>query len=94
MQDDGGPAFPAHEHHLKTVGEVSIEHASAILANGARAALHGLAGENPDHRLITLAAFLFHLCQVEPARRDKMHALLTTVRDEVCNAMLAARKQP
>ncbi|MDA8251640.1 MAG: hypothetical protein M0Z28_21060 [Rhodospirillales bacterium] len=76
----------AHAHHVKTVGEITVEHAVAILANGTRAALHALGGDNPDHRLATLAAFLFHLCQVEPERRDKMRALLGAVADEVCHA--------
>lgn len=80
QQGTDGP----HAHHRKTLGEMTVEHAAAVLANGTRAALHNLSGDNPEHRLITLAAFLFHLCQVEPERRDNMRAILDAVRDEVC----------
>ena len=69
--------------HERTVGEVTVEHACAILANGTRAALHQLSGDDPDHRLMTLAAFLYHLCQVDPERREKMRAILATVADGV-----------
>jgi hypothetical protein len=74
----------AHAHHRKTLREMTIEHAAAVLANGSRAALHQLAGDDPEHRLITLAAFLYHLCQVEPERRERMRAVLHAVADGVC----------
>ena len=69
--------------HERVVGEVTVEHACAILANATRAALHQLGGADPDHRLATLAAFLYHLCQVEDERHEKMRAILTTVMDAV-----------
>lgn len=74
---------PAHARHLRTIGELSIEHHAAVLANGARAALHGVSGEDPNHRLMTLGAFLFHLCQVEPERREAMGAILDAVKEAV-----------
>lgn len=71
-------------HHERVVGEVTVEHAAAILANGTRAALQALVGEDVDRRLITLAAFLVHLCQVDPERREKMRGILAAVSDAVC----------
>jgi len=70
--------------HERIVGEVTVEHAAAILANGARAALFQLGGENPNLRLVTLFMFLRHLCQTEPERRVDMRAVLDAVADEVC----------
>lgn len=85
MQPEQKGTDPAHERHLRMVGDLTVEHAAAILANGARAALHGLSGEDPNHRLMTLAAFLFHLCQVEPERREAMAAILDGVKEAVTN---------
>lgn len=69
--------------HERTVNEVTIEHACAILASATRAALHQLSGDSPDHRLMTLGAYLYHLCQVEPERREKMRGILAAVADSV-----------
>ncbi len=85
MADEAKTTDPAYERHIKTMGEITVEHAAAILANGTRAALHGLSGEDPNHRLMTLAAFLFYLCQVEPERRQAMAAILDGVKDAVTN---------
>lgn len=70
--------------HERMVNQVTIEQACAILASATRAALHQLSGDDPDHRLMSLAAYLYHLCQVEPERSEKMRRLLDTVSDGVC----------
>ncbi len=69
--------------HAAVVSSISVEQHCAVLANATRAALHGLSGNDPNLRLVTLAAFLFHLCQVDPERADKMRHILDSVRDEV-----------
>ena len=76
----------ADRTHEAIVGSVTVEQSVAILANGTRAALHSLAGEDHTGRFITLAGFLFHLCQVEPERADQMRGILDAVKEAVCHA--------
>lgn len=84
MTEQESPPPSAADRHRKVLSEVTVEHATAILANGARGALHQLGGDTPELRLATLAMFLFHLCQVEPERREMMRSILKAVSDEVC----------
>lgn len=69
--------------HTDAVGAVSVESVTAILANAMRGELHRVAGDDPSLRLVTLGAFLFHLCQVEPERADAMRGILAAVSDAV-----------
>jgi len=71
--------------HERTVNQVTVGQACAILASATRAGLHQLSGDDPDHRLMTLAAYLYHLCQVEPERSEKMRGILSSVAASVCD---------
>lgn len=83
-QADTSRTSSSVDYHTMVINSMTVEQHAAALANGVRAALHSVAGEQKGHRMTALCAFLFHLCQVEPERRDLMRAILTSVRDEVC----------
>lgn len=69
--------------HESIITSTTVEQHCAILANAMRASLHQISGDDPDRRMMTLAAFLFHLCQVEPERTEKMRGILNALRDAV-----------